>query len=74
MALVKSLVQRLNERAGWGLPLEGKKRLYIETERVFQGVVGKVKLAVPVEVLPAPGRTGGDGIGHRLALGRRCLE
>ena len=25
-ALVNSLVQRLNERAGWGLPLEGKKR------------------------------------------------
>ena len=71
MALVKSLVQRLNERAGWGLPLEDRKGLHIEAERVFQGFVGKVKLAVQVEVLPADGRTGGDGIGHRPALGRR---
>ena len=53
MALVKSLVQRLNEWAGWGLPLEGKKRLSIEAERVFQGFVGKVKLAMQVDVLPA---------------------
>ena len=30
MALVKSLVQRLNERATWGLPLEGKKSQHIE--------------------------------------------
>jgi len=74
LALVKSLVQRLNERAGWGLPLEGKKRLYIEAERVFQGFVGKVKLAVQVDVLPAHGRAGGDGIGHLLALVRRGLE
>jgi hypothetical protein len=35
LALVKSLVQRLNERTGWGLPLEGKKGLYIEAERIF---------------------------------------
>ncbi len=74
LALVKSLVQRLNERAGWGLPLEGEKSLHIEAERVFQGFVGKVKLAVQVDVLPAHGRAGGDGIGHRLALGRRGLE
>jgi len=32
LALVKSLVQRLNQRTGWALPLEGKKRLYIEAE------------------------------------------
>jgi hypothetical protein len=47
--------------------MEDKKGLYIEAERVFQGFVGKVKLAV----LPADGQTGGDGTGHRLALGRR---
>ena len=74
MALVKSLVQRLNERAGWGLPLEGKKVLHIEAERVFQGFVGKVKLAMQVDVLPTHGRAGGDGIGHRLAFGGRGLE
>ena len=27
LALVKSLVQRLNVRSSWGLPLEGKKGL-----------------------------------------------
>ena len=74
MALVKSLVQRLNERAGWGLPLEGKKGLYIEAERVFEGLIREVKFAVQVDVLPAHGRAGGDGIGYLLALGRRGLE
>ena len=74
MALVKSLVQKLNGRGRLRLPVEGEERVHIEAERVFQDFVGKVKLAVQVEVLPAHGRAGGEGIGHRLALGRRGLQ
>ena len=74
VALVKSLVQRLNERAGWGLPLEGKKGLHIKAERVFEGIIREIEFPMQVDVLPAYGRAGGDGIGHLLALVRRGLE
>ena len=72
--MVKSLVQKLNGRAGSLLPVEGQQGLDIEAERVFEGVVGEVKLAVQVDMLPADGRAGGDGVGHRLTLGRRGLK
>jgi len=66
MALVKRLVQRVNEWSRWRLP--------VEAEGIFWGVVREIELAVQVDVLRAHGRAGGDGISYGLALGRRGLE
>ncbi|WP_243650989.1 DUF3500 domain-containing protein [Hymenobacter gummosus] len=73
LALVKSLVQKLNGRGGWLLPSEGKKCVQIEAQRIFQRFVGEIEFAVQVDVLPAHRRAGSDGVGHSLALGRRGL-
>jgi hypothetical protein len=73
-ALVKSLVQRLNERADWGHPLEGKKGLRIEAKHIFQGVVREINLVVQDEVLPTHRRTGGDSNGYLLTPSRWGIQ
>jgi len=62
VALVKSLVQ-LNGWVGGLPPVESQKGLIVKVQGVFEGLVGEVILAVQVDMPPAHGRTGGDGIG-----------
>jgi hypothetical protein len=72
-ALVKSLVQKLNGRVKSLLQVKGQQGLNIEAQRALERVVGEVKLAGQVDMLPAHRRAGGNGVGHRLALSRRGL-
>ena len=44
--------------------MEDQQGLNIEAEGVLEGVVGEAKLAVQIDMLPAHGRAGGDGVGH----------
>lgn len=53
--MVKDLVQKSSARVGKRFPIEGHEGFGIEAERVLEGFVGEVKLAVQVEVLPAHG-------------------
>ena len=44
--------------------MKDQQGLDIEAEGVLEGVVGEVKLAVQIDVLPVHGRASGDGVGH----------
>ena len=74
VALVKSLVQKLIGRGRCLFPVEGVEGFDIKSKGFFEGLIREVKFAVQVDVLPAHGRTSRNGVGYRLALGRRGLE
>ena len=66
VALVKSLVQRLNGRGGRGLRAKGNNSRYINAEQVFQDIIREVKLAVQVDVLRTHERDAGAQLGQQL--------